>query len=121
MYYRRTRRLDIPLINEVRVVPDGQTPYGNGPSKGWSRVKVPVSPRGRKMFLWYKAEKTLQQMSEQEMKNIITEIDVIFGDDEPWYGFEKVEPPVAEGQVLSASVYITVRRGVKRTSLPSRY
>ena len=73
------------------------------------------------MFLWYKAEKTLQQMAEQEMKNIITEIDVIFGEDEPWYGFEKVEPPVAEGQVLSASVYITVRRGVKRTSLPSRY
>ena len=84
-------------------------------------MKVPVSPRGRKMFLWYKAEKTLQQMSEQEMKNIITEIDVIFGEDEPWYGFEKVEPPVAEGQVLSTSVYITVRRGVKRTSLPSRY
>ncbi|KAK7687305.1 hypothetical protein QCA50_009810 [Cerrena zonata] len=113
LYYRRTRRLDIPLINEVRVVPDGQTPYGDGSSTGWSRVKVPVSPRGPRMFLWYKAEKTLQQMSEPDLKNIITEIDVIFGDDEPWYGFEKIEPPVAQGQKLSASVYITIRRGVK--------
>ncbi|CAL1715541.1 unnamed protein product [Somion occarium] len=95
LYYRRTRRLDIPLINELRIVADGETPYGDGDPTGWSKVKTAVSPRNPKMFLWYKTGKSLRQMSDDEKRNIITEVDVLFGDDKPWYGFERLEPPVA--------------------------
>lgn len=59
----------------------------------------------------------MQEMSAEEKKNIITEIDVIFGEDRPWFGFEKLEPavtPEQEGSV--SSVFVTYRRGVKRKS-----
>lgn len=53
-------------------------------------------------------------MTAEEKENIITEIDVTFGDDVPWYGFEKIQPPTmsASGKVQSA--HISIRKGVKR-------
>lgn len=57
-------------------------------------------------------------MSTAERQNIITELDVTYGDDRPWYGFERLERPIAtkdEGKKLE-SVWLTVRRGVKRAS-----
>jgi len=66
------------------------------------------------MYLWYLPGKTMNEMTAEEKANLITEIDVLFGEDRPWYGFEKVEPPVTpetEGKV--DSVYVTYRRGVK--------
>ena len=45
---------------------------------------------------------------------MITEIDVLFGEDRPWYGFEKLEPAVTpEKEGILDSVYMTYRRGVK--------
>jgi len=67
------------------------------------------------MYLWYLPGKTMNEMTAEEKANLITEVDVLFGEDRPWYGFEKVEPPVTpenEGKV--DSVYVTYRRGVKR-------
>lgn len=70
-------------------------------------------------FLWYKAEKTAQEMTDAEKKNdLITELDVMFGEDIPWYGFEKLSPPTTpEIKNKRQSTHITFRRGVKRTSL----
>lgn len=86
--------------------------------------KVPKSTRTGAtslppQFLWYKAEKTGREMTDEEKKNdLITELDVTYGEDIPWYGFEKLSPPTTpELQDRRQSVYITFRRGVKRTSL----
>ena len=67
------------------------------------------------LFLWYKTGKTMGEMNAEEKNNIITEIDILFGEDRPWYGFEKLEPPVTpEEEDRVSSVYVTYRRGVKR-------
>lgn len=120
IYYRRTRRLDVPLITELKLLPEGEEPQSM--SSVWH--KVPRSTRAGAMslppqFLWYKAEKTAREMTDAERKNdLITEIDVLFGEDVPWYGFEKLSPPTTpEIKNKRQSTYITFRQGVKRTSI----
>ncbi|KAI0714201.1 Metallo-dependent phosphatase [Cerioporus squamosus] len=112
VYYRRTRRHDIPLITELRVLSDKETPSPFGPA--WQRVTYPISPRGDKRYLWYKAEKTWREMTEAERKsNIVTEIDVLFGSDQPWYGFEKVDRAAYDGMRNIEPVWLTYRKGIK--------
>ena len=65
------------------------------------------------LFLWYKVGKTAAEMTPEEKANIITEIDVLWGDDIPWYGFEKLSPPTMEKRDKILSTWITYRRGVK--------
>ncbi|THG93934.1 hypothetical protein EW026_g7427 [Hermanssonia centrifuga] len=114
VYYRRTRRLDIPLITDIRILPEKETPSPF--SSQWSKVSRPVSPRGETLYLWYYKNKTLSEMSNAEKQNnLITEIDVTYGDSDAWYGFEKLERPVAskdEGKKLE-SVWLTTRKGVQ--------
>ncbi|KAI0689492.1 Metallo-dependent phosphatase [Cytidiella melzeri] len=113
VHYRRTRRLDIPLVTDIMVLPEHETPSPFSPS--WTKVSKAVSPRGQKRYLWYLTGKTLGEMTNEEKRNLITEIDVTFGDDVPWYGFERLQPPVAdkdESHKLEA-VALTIRRGVK--------
>jgi hypothetical protein len=85
--------------------------------------KVPKSaragvPRTPPLMLWYKAEKTALQLSDSEKReNLITELDVLYGADIPWYGFEKLDPPTAEEKPgKMESTWITYRRGVKSRS-----
>ena len=73
------------------------------------------------LYLWYKTGKTMQEMSADEKNNIITEIDVLFGEDRPWFGFEKLDPPVTPEQEDLSSVFVTYRRGVKRKSTGRRW
>ncbi|KAL4250483.1 hypothetical protein ABKN59_006972 [Abortiporus biennis] len=123
IYYRRTRRLDIPLITDIRILPEGLVPEGYDPSQQnnvWTKVAHSVSPRGEKLYIWYKAEKVLRDLTNAEKQTqLITEIDVTYGDDEAWYGFEKLERPVAPNDDAKKllSVWLTIRRGVK---LPPR-
>ena len=54
-------------------------------------------------------------MTEAERKNnIVTEIDVLFGKDQPWYGFDKVEHAAYDGVGRAEPVWVTYRKGVKR-------
>ena len=101
------------MVTDIRVLPEKQTP---SPFDGnWVRVSNSVSPRGQKLYLWYYRGKTLSEMTAAERRNdLITEIDVTYGDNRPWYGFEKLEPPVAPKEGKSESVWLTVRKGVKR-------
>ncbi len=101
------------MITDIRILPDKQTP---SPFDGnWYKVSKPVSPKGEKLFLWYYKNKTLGQMTAEERKNdLITEIDVTYGDDRPWYGFEKLAPPVAPKDGKTENVWLTIRKGVKR-------
>ncbi|KAH9942026.1 Metallo-dependent phosphatase [Amylocystis lapponica] len=113
IYYRRTRRHDIPLVTDLRVLPERETPSPFGPS--WHKVSRSVSPSGEKLYLWYKAEKTTRDLTTAEKQNdLVTEIDVLFGEDRPWYGFEKLPRPVLERKpaMLRESAWITYRKGV---------
>ncbi|KAF9815990.1 hypothetical protein IEO21_04240 [Rhodonia placenta] len=113
IYYRRTRRRDIPVVTDLRILPDRETPIPF--TADWHKVSHMVSPSGEKLYLWYRTEKTLLQMTTAERQNdLVTELDVLFGDDQPWYGFERLERPVLEAKpiVRREAVWITYRRGV---------
>jgi len=52
---------------------------------------------------------------------MIAEPDITYGDDIPWYGFDKLSPPTTPGiENRRQSVYMTFCRGVERTPLTKR-
>ena len=88
--------------------------------EGWHRVPTSLHEGVRQLpplYLWYQTGKQGGQMSPEERANVITELDVLFGDDDPWYGFEKIDPPLQESKniIQRESVWLTYRRGVHRT------
>ncbi|KAJ7606104.1 Metallo-dependent phosphatase-like protein [Mycena polygramma] len=115
IYYRRTRRQDVNLITDIKLYSDSESP---SPSDSWK--KVPLSLRSGvlgvpPLYLWYQLGKTSGEMSVAERSNIVTELDVSFGDDIPWYGFEKLEPSTTLRNLPKdiQSMWLTMRRGVK--------
>jgi hypothetical protein len=114
MYYRRTRRRDVALISDIQLLPADATPSGDG---NWTKAALSLRDgvvRAPPLFLWYRKDKTLADMSDDERQSLITELDVIYGDGDPWYGFEKLTPPTTEKSANRESVSISIRRGVKR-------
>lgn len=114
LYYRRTRRRDVPLVSDIKLLAPGLTPSGDG---DWVKAKLSLRDgvvRSPPLFLWYLKGKTLQDISEVERQSLITELDVVYGDGDPWYGFERLSPPTTEKSARAESVSITMRRGVKR-------
>lgn len=117
IYYRRTRRLDVPLVVELKLLSDGQSPTS---TEDWTRI--PRSIRDGvsgepPLYLWYRTGKTVRDMTAQEkQENLITELDVLYGADRPWYGFEKLEPSVTLELGRVSSEWLTYRKGVKRMS-----
>ncbi|KAG2011738.1 phosphatase DCR2 [Coprinopsis cinerea AmutBmut pab1-1] len=118
IYYRRTRRQDVDMIANIKILGGKETPSSNPSKDRWH--KVPTSLRSgirgagdTPLYLWYQTGKTLSQMSDDEKANLITEIDVLYGDDVPWYGFERLEPATMEKKGKVQSTYVTYRRGVK--------
>jgi hypothetical protein len=121
LYYRRTRRRDVPLISDIQLLSSGVTPSGDG---DW--VKAPLSlrdgiVRAQPLFLWYRKDKILQDMSDDEHQSLITELDVLYGEGEPWYGFERLSPATTEKSARSETVSIAVRRGVRRALFCLQY
>jgi hypothetical protein len=119
IYYRRTRRQDVNLITDLRLLPEGQEPDPQSPYDLWHKAERSIRdgvPHAPQLFLWYRIGKTFAEMTTEERKeDLITEIDVLFGADQPWYGFERLEPPTTteqEGRMEQVSV--VYRRGVKR-------
>ncbi|KAF9026073.1 Metallo-dependent phosphatase-like protein [Rhodocollybia butyracea] len=114
IFYRRTRRLDINLIDSIRLFSPDETPV---PPEGWTKVDKSVRTgiyHAPPLFLWYHVGKTAGDMSTEEKNQLITEIDVLYGDDVPWWGFERLQSattPKVEGRTVST--YITIRKGVK--------
>jgi hypothetical protein len=66
------------------------------------------------LYLWYQVGKTSGEMTAVERSNIITELDVLYGDDMPWYGFEKLEPATMLHSRYAETTWLTMRRGVKQ-------
>ena len=113
LYYRRTRRRDVPLISDIKLLPPAVTPSGDGDWVKTTRSLRDGVVRSSPLFLWYLKGKTLQDISEVERQSLITELDVVYGDGDPWYGFERLSPPTTEKSARAESVSITMRRGVK--------
>lgn len=87
----------------------------------WHKVSRSIrdgQPSTSALFLWYKADKTLREMTQEDKANMITELDILYGEDDPWYGFETLEPSsTKEQENRISSVHLTYRRGVQRTSV----
>lgn len=85
----------------------------------WHKVSTSITngiPREQEIYLWYNLGKTMSNLSNEEKQNIITELDVQFGDDRPWYGFDELKPPVKSGEEgRFETSWLTYRRGVKGT------
>jgi len=86
------------------------------PSNDWEKAATSLRKgiRGPPLYLWYNLGKTAAELSPEEHGNLITELDLLYGEDVPWYGFQKLEPPtIAENGRIQAT-WVTYRRGVKR-------
>ncbi|EJU03587.1 Metallo-dependent phosphatase [Dacryopinax primogenitus] len=107
LYYRRTRRLNVPLITDLVLLPADICPNTTSTEDAtWHRVarsiRNGVWPT-QSDFLWY-------ELGGQ--KDIITEIDVLWGEGPAWLGFEKLQPAIVERNSKVDSVWLTYRRGV---------
>ena len=115
LYYRRTRRLDVPLITDLLLLPKGEAPpeaNGDWVNVNWS-IRDGV-PGQAPLYLWYKQGPTRSQLNDTQAANLITEIMVHRGDGRTWYGFDKLSTPVSVGKKgISENVYLSYRRGVK--------
>jgi hypothetical protein len=119
LYYRRTRRRDIPLITDIQLLPKNAEPTNSDREK-WNKVEhsvrdgvVGLPP----LYLWFKLGPSLQELDDSDKKKLVTELDVLYGKDRTWYGFEKVDAAINEGEGGKVDpVWLTLRRGVKGSS-----
>nr|XP_018265265.1 uncharacterized protein I303_01625 [Kwoniella dejecticola CBS 10117]OBR87423.1 hypothetical protein I303_01625 [Kwoniella dejecticola CBS 10117] len=177
VYYRRTRRLDVELITDLRILPEPLPKEMHElENEGWHKASGdlhsgvwPTQPESR---LWYRTKsqgwddiwrrstshsdtKSRQRQIDEEISpsddvvpedsgetssggvteiqngesskveygDYVTEVDILYGDDEPFFGFERIEgQKVMEGKKGRwESVDIAVRKGnpvAPRASVP---
>jgi hypothetical protein len=116
IYYRRTRRLDVPLITDLRVVPEPVPDTLASDLEGWTMAKGDLHdgiwPKQPVSRLWYKLSDQRKRQG-IEAEGIITELDIVYGDAEPFFGFQRVQG----GKILDEkagkweSVDLAYRRG----------
>ncbi|CAG7851579.1 SubName: Full=Related to DCR2-dosage-dependent cell cycle regulator {ECO:0000313/EMBL:CCA72678.1} [Serendipita indica DSM 11827] len=115
-YYRRTRRLDVPLITDLKLLAKGEENTLPNLSE-WRGVAHSVRDgvMGQPaLFLWYKLGPPMSQMDLVDVEHMVTEIDILNGEGRPFYGFEKLSPPLATGRAgQSEDVHLVYRRGIK--------
>lgn len=129
LYYRRSRRFDVPYITSVVVLDKGvPVPPGFILAAG-DDLHSGAWPRLPEQRLAYKlryppgyetpdgvaAENYQKEEGDAPVdeKLVLTEIDVLYGDDEPWFGFSKVRPLILEqSKRHKASVGLVIRMGV---------
>jgi hypothetical protein len=128
--------MDVPLISDLRIVPEPPPEDILKELDGWIKadgdLHSGVWPSQKELRLWYKtqeqtwdgwrrrsgkrASETVNGSADRqylEEVDIITEVDVIFGDGPPFYGFERVKGDKimeAKGQRWE-SVDLAYRRG----------
>ncbi|EJD43821.1 Metallo-dependent phosphatase [Auricularia subglabra TFB-10046 SS5] len=114
IYYRRTRRFDVPLITDIKILPVGGESELEDLSS-WKRTSTSLRdgvPGAAKLYLWYKIGPTLQEYHNgNATSNLVTEVDVLYGDGPAWYGFQKLPTPITEGKGKDGPVWLTYRKG----------
>jgi len=117
IYYRRSRRLDVPLITEIRIVDEGDELSLPDNGKIWHEAEGSLTdgiyPRVKNRRLWYTTQKPYANATEdEELDKVITELDLVYGDSEPFWGFDRVDGliyPGREGKSLPIS--LAARKG----------
>ena len=107
MYHRRTRRRDVTLISDIQLLPADATPFDDGI---WTKAALTLRDgvvRAPSLFLWYQKDKMLADMLDGERQSLTTELDVIYGAGDPWYGFEKLTPPATEKSANTANAHVS--------------
>lgn len=130
VHYRRTRRLDAPLITDILFLQDGQTPPDginlSEYTKAQGNWNDGVWPKRPILNAWYKTRAPNQPgLSIEELhtrtapsvntldSEIITELDVLYGDGPPFWGFQRsTNGPISptEGEQRDA-VDLVMRKG----------
>lgn len=103
---------DRKTVNDLRLLPKGgetvlsdrESWYSSGTSL---RDGVAGQPA---LYLWWKLGPTLRQLNQTETRNLITELDVVYGAGNPMYGFEALDPEVTAGRAVDP-VRVAYRRG----------
>ena len=80
LWYRRSRRLDVPLITSLLILSDDDVDLIPEPKSSWHKASGSlvdgVYPRQKDIYLWYKLRPPLQDASDdEEIQEAITEID----------------------------------------------
>lgn len=80
VWYRRSRRLDVPLITSLLVLGDGEEDLIPDPKNTWFKAPGSLTDGVRSakssVFLWYKLRPPLQDVTDdEEIQDVITELD----------------------------------------------
>lgn len=122
IYYRRTRRLDVPLITSLHLLRSNESVSSlPGSEHSWVRASGDLHdglyPSEDPLYLYYEVKKPLAGIPAGiELEELVTEVDVQYGEAKhvAW-GFSKSNIPVVEGRDASKprqAVWITYRKGM---------
>lgn len=124
MYYRRTRRLDVPLVTSIHLLRANESVSSLPESEhSWVRASGDLHdglyPSEDPLYLYYQVKKPLAGIpGALELKELVTEIDVQYGESKQVaWGFSKANIPVTdsrEGNKPRPAVWLTFRKGMER-------
>lgn len=100
-------------VTELRLLPkegEGRLPDRNSWYSAGTSLRDGIVGQAA-LYLWWKLGPTRQQLSQNETRNLITELDVVYGAGPPMYGFETLDPEVTAGRADVDPVKVAYRRG----------
>ncbi|KAJ1306702.1 hypothetical protein OPQ81_007694 [Rhizoctonia solani] len=117
IFYRRSRRVDVPLITDIRIVDEGDEGSIPDDGKTWKQAEGILTdgiyPRVKNRRLWYSLQKPYANATQgEELDDVITELDILYGEDEPFWGFKRVEGVIYPGRPgKSVPISLVARKG----------
>ncbi|QRV74007.1 hypothetical protein RhiJN_02021 [Ceratobasidium sp. AG-Ba] len=116
IYYRRSRRLDVPTITDIRIIDEGDEFSLPDNNQTWHQAEGILTdgiyPRVKNRKLWYTTQKPYANATEEELDDVVTELDIVYGEDEPFWGFKRVEGLIYPGKPgKSLPISLAMRKG----------
>ncbi|TIB71223.1 Metallo-dependent phosphatase [Wallemia mellicola] len=118
VYYRRSRRLDISYIDDVKILTESESTKDLDAS--WFRVNQNIrsglKPSAEAAYIWYHIHKP---SNDPRPPSAITEIDVLFGHGPAWPDFHRFEGAnVQDESDGKQRMTLTARKGYKHPKQP---
>ncbi|SAM83466.1 related to DCR2-dosage-dependent cell cycle regulator [Ustilago bromivora] len=128
IFYRRSRRRDVRNVVELKLVEEGETPPTPGGDEGWHRIKTGLRSKtvrlisGEKaLHLYYRTVSPAQRQAQssglwkRKAAEAVTELDLVYGNNPPWPGFESAGLVSQEhSSIGAAQVSLSFRRNPMR-------